>query len=97
MMMPSFSFQDVLRLPDGMLRTLMQQVQAPIIGIAIRSVPADLQRKMLSLAPRTYAEEAFKWMMAALNDEKRDVKRAQEKVLQVIGNWPRGTRSQLLA
>lgn len=93
----SFSFQDVFRLPDNMLKILLQQVQAPIIGIAIRGVPTDVQRKVLSLAARPYAEEAFKWMMAPLGDEKRDVKRAQEKILGVVGSWPRGARSQFNA
>lgn len=77
----SFSFKDLFRLPDSHLKYLITMNQAAIMGIAIRNVPIQSQKKLLSLADRAYAEEAFEWMTRELKDEKRDITRAQEKIL----------------
>lgn len=77
----SFSFKDLFNLKAEHLKMIFEITNPPILGIGIRSLPNDLQRKILSLVPRQYAEIAFTWMTKSLSDEGRDIGRAQEKIM----------------
>lgn len=80
----SLSFeQQIAELSDQQLSTLMAKVQPQIFGLALKGLGPDVQRKILRLAPRQYAEEAFSYLQAKLSNEKRDVQRAQQKLLNV--------------
>lgn len=91
----SFTFADIFSLSNDHLQILFKSAQAAILGIALRDLSSEIQRKVLAVAPRAYAEECFKWMTGPLSNEKRDVKRAQEKILAIVSNWPKALKSQL--
>ncbi|MBT3585123.1 MAG: hypothetical protein HN509_09455 [Halobacteriovoraceae bacterium] len=82
----SVQFEDLFRLSDHEINTVLQYVNASIVGIALKRTSQKYQRRLLSIAPREYAEKAYQTMMARLNNEKRDVGRAQAKVLSVLGS-----------
>ena len=52
-------------------------------GVALQGLNTNTQRKILSLAARPYAEQAFK-VMAQQRGRREDVAKAQNKILAVI-------------
>lgn len=80
----SLKFSDLGRLSDDHLLPLFNYVKAPIMGIALKNTDEDFQRRILSIAPRTYAEEAYSILITPIMNESRDSKRAQDKVLSVF-------------
>ena len=76
----SVGFEQVENLSDSQIKRLFDYIQAPILGLAIRNVEVELQKKMLSLAERAYAEEAYEFMTMNLQDEAEKVRQAREKV-----------------
>ena len=47
--------------------------------MAIRGLSTNLQKKILSLAERSYAEEAYEFMTMNLRDEQNKTHQAREK------------------
>ncbi|MCP4913940.1 MAG: hypothetical protein GY909_12580 [Oligoflexia bacterium] len=84
LMQKSVSFNDFLSLDDRDLQLVLNYIQAPILGVALKALKRDDQRRILVVCDRPYAEEAFKVMNTPLSNEARDVKRACEKVSSVI-------------
>ena len=80
----SISFNTLRELNDHQLQLVFQYVQAPILGIAMKSMDMRTQRRLLSVAPRTYAEEVYNAMTTRLSNEANGIRRAQEKVKGVI-------------
>lgn len=80
----SFQFEDFNKLSDFEIKSFFHYITAPIIGIAIRGVSKTFQKRILSLADREYAESAFSYMTRPMTNEQRDIKRAQNKILEVI-------------
>lgn len=80
----SLTFSHVYRISDDEIVILLKYISAPIIGVAIKSTNLDFQKRILSIAPRSYAEEAYKTFTANLQNEKRDIDRAQAKVLSIM-------------
>ena len=58
----SFQFEDLHKMTDIELKAVFHHVTAPIVGIAIRNVSVEFQKRVLSLSPRTYAEDAYEYM-----------------------------------
>ena len=79
-----FTFSDLDSLEDHELSMIFQYVSAPILGMALKNVERKFQRRLLSLATREYAEEAFRIMTTSFQNEKRDTKRAQGKIVEVL-------------
>lgn len=77
----SFSFKDLFNIRSETLKPILESVNPPILGIALRNLTPDSQRKVLTLISRSSAEEAFIWMTKKMSDEQRDIQRAQEKVM----------------
>ncbi len=78
----SLSFeQQITELSDQQLSLLINKVQPQIFGLALKGLNPELQRRILRLAPRQYAEQAFSYLQATLTNERRDVQRAQQKLL----------------
>lgn len=80
----SYTFDQIDRLTDHELNIIFRYVSAPILGVALKDVSKNLQRRLLSIAPRPYAEEAYNILITPLSNEKRDIKRAQNKVVNII-------------
>jgi flagellar motor switch protein FliG len=80
----SLTFDHLDRLSDEDLSLIFSYIKPPILGIALKSVERTFQRRLLSLAPRKYAEEAYEVLMTPIANEKRDSKRAQQKVVGVL-------------
>jgi flagellar motor switch protein FliG len=79
-----FTFSDLDNLSDQELSMIFQYVTAPILGMALKNIERNFQRRLLSLANRQYAEEAFRVLKTAYSTEKRDIKRAQNKIIEVL-------------
>lgn len=77
----SFSFLQIERLPDEQINILFRYISPQIMGVGLKATPSSLQRKILGLAPRDYAEEAYSIMISPIKDEKEGRKRAQNKIL----------------
>jgi flagellar motor switch protein FliG len=79
-----FTFSDLDNLADSDLHMIFQYVTAPILGMALKNVERAFQRRLLSLANRDYAEEAFRVLNTSYATEKRDIKRAQNKIVEIL-------------
>lgn len=79
-----FTFSDLDNLTDHDLQMIFQYVTAPVLGMALKNVERAFQRRLLSLAGRDYAEEAFRVLKTTYSTEKRDIKRAQNKIVEIL-------------
>lgn len=86
LMEKSISFEDVLRLNTQNLEVIFKYITPQIFGLALKGLTTDNQKKLLSIAPRNYAEAAYEIMIKSLPNEKRDCQRAQNKVVSVFIN-----------
>ncbi len=90
-----FTFSDLDNLSDDELQTIFQYVTAPVLGMALKNVERAFQRRLLSLASREYAEDAFRVLKTAYSTEKRDIKRAQNKIIEILVTLKRRKQIQL--
>ena len=81
----SLSFKDIVTLDDETIRVILRYVQAPIMGVALKSIPPSDQRKILVLCERDYAEQAFRAMNAKLTREMQDTQKACLRVKSIMG------------
>ena len=79
-----FTFSDLDNLSDYELETIFRTVTAPVLGMALKNVEKNFQRRLLSLADRNYAEETFRVLNNKYANEKRDTKRAQNKIIEIL-------------
>lgn len=79
-----FTFSDLDNLTDQELSMIFNYVTAPILGMALKNIERNFQRRLLSLATREYAEEAFRVLKTTYSTEKRDIKRAQNKIIEIL-------------
>lgn len=82
----SLTFEHLNRLEDLEISTIFRYVQAPILGMALKNVSREFQKRILTLAPREYAEEAFHIMTAPMNNEIRTTQKAQDKIVSVLSS-----------
>ncbi|MCK5071835.1 MAG: hypothetical protein KAQ98_00310 [Bacteriovoracaceae bacterium] len=80
----SLTFDYIERLSDHELRIIINYVQATIMGMAMKNVKPSLQRKILSIAPRDYAEEAYSIMTRPLQNEEVHIRKAKVRVLDTL-------------
>ena len=79
-----FTFSDLDNLSDNDLMLIFQYVTAPILGMALKNIERAFQCRLLSLAGREYAEESFRVLKTSYATEKRDIKRAQNKIVEIL-------------
>lgn len=77
----SFTFKELVNVDTESIQQLFRYTKAAIWGLALQGIPSDFQRKILSLAPRSFAEEAYSIMMTNIKSERIDSKRAQNKIV----------------
>ncbi|MFT6068907.1 MAG: flagellar motor switch protein FliG [Bacteriovoracaceae bacterium] len=80
------TFSDLNRLGDDELHLIFNYVKPAIWGLALKDTPRDFQRRVLGLAERDYAEQAYQVLTTTLKNEERDTKRAQQKIVSILGN-----------
>ncbi|HLE11257.1 MAG: hypothetical protein A2504_10755 [Bdellovibrionales bacterium RIFOXYD12_FULL_39_22] len=80
----SITFENLSSLSDVDLRKIFTHISAPILGIALKGVSVDFQRRLLGIVPRDYAEQAFSTLVAPIENEARDSRRAQNKIVSVL-------------
>lgn len=91
----SLTFDDLDNLDDNDIINLYSYIKAPVLGVALKNVKTEFQRRVLGLAPRAYAEEAFSVMNKDLRDEKTMIKKAQQKVIDTLVSLSRRGRVSL--
>lgn len=85
----SISIKDMASLSSHDIKMIGQYISAPIMGMALKNIGKDGQKKVLRSFEREYAEAAYKVMATAYANEKIDMKRAETKVLEVMGDLAR--------
>ena len=80
----SIQFKNILGLSDSEITRVLGYVKAPVLGVALKSLKVQEQRRLLSLCSREFAEEAFKVMSTRLANETRDVERACAKIKSIM-------------
>ena len=80
------TFNDLNRLGDEELTLIFSYVKPAVWGLALKNTPRDFQRRILTLAPREYAEAAYQILTTSLKNEERDTQRAQQKIVSILGN-----------
>ena len=79
------NFSDIQSLNDDSLQSLLPQVQAEVLGLALKNSPIDLQRRVLTLSDRAYAEKAYRVLKTPLSSSKMSIiERAQNKVISIF-------------
>ena len=86
LMEKSFSFNDLMNLNESNIHTVFKYITPQIFGLALKVVSTEAQRKLLSIAPREYAEAAYNVMVKSYPNERRDAQRAQTKIISVFIN-----------
>lgn len=84
LMQNSYSFKDIARLGDVEIKSIFAKVAPQVLGMALRNLDVDFQRRVLTLAPRKYAESAFETLTGQLKDEAIHIKRAQNKISEIV-------------
>lgn len=93
LVLKSFTFDDLAALADHEIKMIFQYVTAPILGIALKNAETSFQRRILALANRDYAENAYQILTTTIPNEIRDTKRAQDKIIRVLSTL--GKRKQI--
>lgn len=88
----SYSFKDIARLEDDEIRSIFPKVAPQVFGMALRNLDTQFQRRVLALAPRTYAESAYETLMGQLTDDAVHIKRAQKMVSEIVVDLIRAKR-----
>lgn len=83
LMEQSFTFGNLINLSDNNLNVLIANTPATIMGMALKNNNPEFQKRVLSMAPRNYAEEAYQVMVGQLKNEEH-VSRARNKVLSLL-------------
>ncbi|MBT3235475.1 MAG: hypothetical protein HN353_05965 [Bdellovibrionales bacterium] len=80
----SLTFEDFLSLNDTNLAKVIQYLDSSIMGVALRGCDPDFQRRALSLTDHEYAKRAFALMVKQIERESTLVKRARDKVIELL-------------
>ena len=84
LMQNSYSFKDIAKLKDPEIQSIFSKIPPQVFGVALRNLNVDFQRRVLTLAPRKYAESAFETLTGNLGDEATHVKRARNRVSEIV-------------
>ncbi len=81
----SITFDTLYSLDDIDLAQIFKFVKPAIMGVALKYSEKKFQKKVLTLATRDYAEEAYSYLVKGLGaNETRDVNRAKKRVADTI-------------
>ena len=91
----SLTFEHLSLLNDHDIRFVIQYVKPAILGIALKGTSQEFQRKILTIIDRSYAEEAYEVMVSPISNERESMKRAQNKILGILGALSKKKRISL--
>ena len=93
----SLGFDNLADLKDDSWKILMSAIHSQVLGVALKGVDRNFQRRILSLAPdRAYAESAYNAMMLRLPQERQDIERAQSRVVQSLNRMLKDRKITLI-
>ncbi len=78
------SFNSLFELEDHYILKVLEKISPSIMGLALKNIDKELQRKVLMLSPRSYAQEAFEVMSARLNNERENIAKARSRITQIL-------------
>ena len=78
------AFGDITQLNQEDLNTLCRYVDAQILGIALKGVPLNFQRKVLSNLNRNLAERAYNVLTTPMANEDKVIVKAKSKILDTM-------------
>lgn len=80
----SYNFTQIYKLSDNNLKMIFANIPAGIFGVALRNLDRDFQKRVLTLAHRTFAEKAYETLSMELSDEQINIQRAQSKISEIM-------------
>jgi flagellar motor switch protein FliG len=80
----SYNFSQIYRLSDNNLKLIISNIPAGIFGVALRNLDREFQKRVLTLAHRSFAEKAYETLSMDLSDEQINIQRAQSKISEVM-------------
>lgn len=80
----SLTFNDLNKLSDHEIRLFFSHIKPQILGVALKEVNVDFQRRVLALAPRDYAEAAYEILIKPIRDSRNIAKKAQNKIVSIM-------------
>lgn len=80
----SYNFSQIYRLSDNNLKMIIANIPAGIFGVALRNLDREFQKRVLTLAHRSFAEKAYETLSMDLSDEQINIQRAQSKISEVM-------------
>ena len=80
----SYNFSQIYRLSDNNLKMIISNIPAGIFGVALRNLDREFQKRVLTLAHRSFAEKAYETLSMDLSDEQINIQRAQSKISEVM-------------
>lgn len=91
----SFSYNSIVHLSRHDLLRVCNYVDARIFGISLKGVSIDNQRTLLSQLDREYAEVSYGYLVSPQASDEKNIKRAQDKVLNVLVRLYKNSQIQL--
>lgn len=85
----SLTFDAVEFLGDQEWQILLSYIDPRILGMALKLCQVEFQKRVLRLASREYAQEAFNVLKTPYVEGKKDAKRAQKKIMEIISSLSR--------
>lgn len=80
----SVNFNDFSRLETNEIINITKYIHPTILGMALKNLPVESQRKILTIIDKKYAEEAFITMNTFFKNQDQNIKRAQNKILETL-------------
>jgi flagellar motor switch protein FliG len=75
------TFHDLFNVSDYHLAPLFNSTDPRIVGLALKRIEPDIQRRVLKMMSRDKAEQAFKILNTQFNDQEKAIQKAQNKIL----------------
>ncbi len=80
----SYNFSQIYKVTDNNLKMIIANIPAGIFGVALRNLDREFQKRVLTLAHRSFAEKAYETLSMDLSDEQINIQRAQSKINEVM-------------
>lgn len=78
-------FENLTQLEAEKFKQLSLHIHPKVLGIAIKGLEEDHQRKILRNLERGYAEQCYEMLTSSLENEQTMVNRARARVMEVAG------------